>query len=436
MLALQRGFFMSERRKIAVIGLGYVGLPVAVSFAKAGFSVVGFDIDESRISELREGFDRTNEVAKVDLQKTEIEFTCDEAALKKVDFMIVTVPTPIDDAFVPDLGPVRSATRTVGRALKVGDIVVYESTVYPGCTEEECAPMLEEVSGLKCGRDFTIGYSPERINPGDKEHRFETICKVVSGQDVRTLEIVAETYGAVVTAGIHKAPTIRVAEAAKVIENTQRDLNIALMNELSMILNRLDIDTNDVLEAAGTKWNFLNFRPGLVGGHCIGVDPYYLTHKAQKAGYHPEVVLAGRRVNDGMGRHIAQECMRLIGRAGCVSPRIAMLGITFKEDVPDVRNSKAIDIVRELASFGVEVQVADSNARPETVRHEYQIELTTLSEVQPADAVILAVAHTEVRQGGWGLIQSVLRDGKGVVMDIKGILPRDTVPDGVTLWRM
>lgn len=427
---------MQERRKIAVMGLGYVGLPVAVSFAKAGFSVVGFEIDETRISELREGVDRTNEVSKADLDAARVNYSSDEAVLRTADFIIVTVPTPIDDALVPDLGAVKAASRAAGRVLKRGDIVVYESTVYPGCTEEECAPILEQASGLRCGVDFTLGYSPERINPGDKEHRFETICKVVSGQDQRTLDIVAETYAAVVTAGVHRAPTIRVAEAAKVIENTQRDLNIALMNELSLILNRLGIDTNDVLEAAGTKWNFLNFRPGLVGGHCIGVDPYYLTHKAQKAGYHPEVVLAGRRVNDGMGRHVAQECVRLLGREGRIASRATMLGITFKEDVPDVRNSKAIDIVRELNRFGVSVQVADIQARPETTVHEYRIELVEQERLLSADAVVLAVAHQEYRDGGWKLIQSLLKDGRGVVMDIKGVLPRDAIPDGIVLWRM
>ncbi|MBA4338920.1 MAG: nucleotide sugar dehydrogenase [Hyphomonas sp.] len=427
---------MQERRKIAVIGLGYVGLPVAVSFAKAGFSVVGFEIDQTRVSELREGVDRTHEVSKADLDAARINYSADEAVLRTADFIIITVPTPIDDALVPDLGAVRAASRTVGRVLKRGDIVVYESTVYPGCTEEECAPILEQASGLRCGVDFTLGYSPERINPGDKEHRFETICKVVSGQDQRTLDIVAETYAAVVTAGVHRAPTIRVAEAAKVIENTQRDLNIALMNELSLILNRLGIDTNDVLEAAGTKWNFLNFRPGLVGGHCIGVDPYYLTHKAQKAGYHPEVVLAGRRVNDGMARHVAQECVRLLGREGRIASRATMLGITFKEDVPDVRNSKAIDIVRELNRFGVSVEVADIQARPETTVHEYGIELVEQERLHSADAVVLAVAHQEYRVGGWKLIQSLLKDGRGVVMDIKGVLPRDAIPDGIVLWRM
>ncbi|MEQ1491028.1 MAG: nucleotide sugar dehydrogenase, partial [Terricaulis sp.] len=331
---------MNARRRIAVIGLGYVGLPAAVAFARAGFTVIGFEIDASRVAELREGKDRTREVTAEELRSLDLYVTTDVEDLKKADFFIVTVPTPIDDALVPDLGAVHAASRTVGKALKKGDIVVYESTVYPGCTEDECGPILEKASGLKAGADFTLGFSPERINPGDHLHRFETIVKVVSGSDAKTLDIVAETYGAVVTAGIHRAPSIKVAEAAKVIENTQRDINIALMNELALINGRLGLDTGDVLAAARTKWNFLGFTPGLVGGHCIGVDPYYLTHKAQQVGYHPQVVLAGRRVNDSIGPHIGRECVRLCGRAGKANARVAVMGVTFKEDVPDVRNSK------------------------------------------------------------------------------------------------
>jgi UDP-N-acetyl-D-glucosamine/UDP-N-acetyl-D-galactosamine dehydrogenase len=428
---------MGERRKIAVIGLGYVGLPVAVAFARKGFDVVGFEIDNTRIEELQRGEDRTREVSPADLKTKSLKITGDAEALRSADFFIVTVPTPIDDALAPDLGAVKSASRTVGRVLKRGDIVVYESTVYPGCTEEDCAPILEAESGLKSGADFTLGYSPERINPGDVKHRFETILKVVSGQDARTLDIIAETYGAVVDAGVHRAPSIRVAEAAKVIENTQRDLNIALMNELSLILNRMNIDTGDVLAAAGTKWNFLGFTPGLVGGHCIGVDPYYLTHKAQRIGYHPQVVLAGRRVNDGMGRHIARECIRLLTRLGRARPLVTVLGVTFKEDVPDVRNSKAIDIVDELKEFGIDVQVVDPNADPAAMAHEYNIKLNAMNDVVPADAVVVAVAHHELREGGWPLIQRLLRstDG-GVVLDVKGFLDRDRVPAGLTLWRM
>jgi UDP-N-acetyl-D-galactosamine dehydrogenase len=425
---------MSESRRIAVIGLGYVGLPVAAAFARKGFSVVGFEIDAGRVAELRQGLDRTREVAAADLRNPGLRISADAADLKDADFYIITVPTPIDDALTPDLGAVRAASRTVGAALKQGDIVVYESTVYPGCTEEICGPILEATSGLKSGRDFTLGFSPERINPGDSKHRFETIVKVVSGQDSATLDIVARTYEAVVDAGVHRAPSIKVAEAAKVIENTQRDLNIALMNELALINARLGLDTGDVLEAARTKWNFLGFTPGLVGGHCIGVDPYYLTHKAQQVGYHPEVVLAGRRVNDGMGRHIGRECVRLLTRLGRAKPRVAVLGVTFKEDVPDVRNSKVFDVIDEIASFGFDVLAHDPHADP---RHaeEHGAPLTSLDALAPADAVIFAVAHKEFREGGWALAQRLLRDG-GVVMDVRGFLDRAQKPDNVTLWRL
>jgi UDP-N-acetyl-D-galactosamine dehydrogenase len=320
---------MPSNRRIAVIGLGYVGLPVAIAFARADNHVIGFDIDAKRVDELRAGHDRTREVEAADLRNSNLALTTDQAALKAADFFIVTVPTPIDSARRPDLTALLGASDIVGRALKRGDIVVYESTVYPGATEEECVPALERVSGLKAGRDFTVGYSPERINPGDKQHRFETITKVVAGQDARTLEIVADVYGSVVKAGIHKASSIKVAEAAKVIENTQRDLNIALMNELSAICHVLGIDTAEVLAAARTKWNFLPFTPGLVGGHCIGVDPYYLTFRAEKAGYHPEIILAGRRINDNVGMRIAQECMRRLLSNRTKPERITVLGLTF-----------------------------------------------------------------------------------------------------------
>ena len=339
---------MRHGRKIAVIGLGYVGLPVAVAFARSGTPVIGFDIDADRIAELQKGQDRTREVDASDLRHPSLLYTCDPRQLAHADFFIVTVPTPIDDARRPDLRAMLRASETVGRVLKAGDIVVYESTVYPGATEEDCVPVLEKHSGLRAGRDFSIGYSPERINPGDREHRFETIKKVVAGQDAETLEIVADVYGSVVRAGIHKAPSIKVAEAAKVIENTQRDLNIAFMNELSAICHALDIDTSDVLAAAQTKWNFLGFTPGLVGGHCIGIDPYYLTHRAEKAGYHPQVILAGRRINDGVGHRIAQECIRLLMKNEIRPACITVLGLAFKENVPDIRNSKVVDIVREL----------------------------------------------------------------------------------------
>ena len=427
---------MSDRRKLAVIGLGYVGLPVAVAFGRAGFSVVGFDVDPQRIDELRRGIDRTREIGAKELERAGLRLTGDAADLRAADFFIVTVPTPIDEACVPDLSMLLAASRTIGTALKTGDIVVYESTVYPGATEEDCVPVLEAASGLKAGSDFTVGFSPERINPGDREHRFETIKKVVSGQDARTLDIVAETYGAVVTAGIHRASSIKVAEAAKVIENTQRDLNIALMNELSLIFDRMDIDTGDVLAAANTKWNFLPFTPGLVGGHCIGVDPYYLTYKAQSIGYHPEVVLAGRRVNDSIGFHVGRECVRRLVRLGRANPRVTILGITFKENVPDIRNSKVVDIVGELGAYGVPVQIFDPEARAEEVRHEYGLDLSADGALEPADAVIVAVAHREFVAGGWPLVSKLLRDGKGAVFDIKGVLDRRKVPEGVELWRL
>jgi UDP-N-acetyl-D-galactosamine dehydrogenase len=328
------------------------------------------------------------------------------------------------------------ASRLVGAALKKGDIVVYESTVYPGAVEEECVPILEQISRLKAGSDFTVGYSPERINPGDKQHRFETIMKVVSAQDARTLDIVADVYGSVVTAGIHRAPSIKVAEAAKVIENTQRDLNIAFMNELSLIFQALGIDTGDVLAAARTKWNFMPFQPGLVGGHCIGVDPYYLTYRAEKAGYHPEVILAGRRINDGMGQRIARECVRGLLRRNGQGGVVTVLGLTFKEDVPDTRNSRVVDIIRELESFGLTVQVHDPLANAADARHEYGVSLIELDKLQPADAVILAVAHDHYISGGWALIQRLLAGGAGLVLDVKMKLDRSSRPAAIELWRL
>ncbi len=427
---------MSHQRKIAVIGLGYVGLPVAVAFARGSEPVVGFDIDKTRIAELSDGRDRTREVEAAELCRATLVFTDEAVRLAGADFFIVTVPTPIDDARKPDLGAMLAASRTVGGVLKKGDIVVYESTVYPGAVEEECAPILESVSGLRAGIDFTIGYSPERINPGDKQHRFETIMKVVSAQDAATLDIVADVYGSVVTAGIHRAPSIRVAEAAKVIENTQRDLNIAFMNELSLIFHALDIDTGDVLAAARTKWNFMPFQPGLVGGHCIGVDPYYLTHRAEKAGYHPEVILAGRRINDNMGQHVARECIRGLLRRKASGRIVTVLGLTFKEDVPDTRNSKVVDIVRELESFGLTVQLHDPQARSDDARHEYGMTLLDFDALRPADAVIVAVAHKHYVDGGWPMIQRLLVDGEGLVLDVKIKLDRATVPTGIELWRL
>lgn len=429
---------MSHGRKISVIGLGYVGLPVAVAFGTSCGRTVAFDINQARIAELKAGHDATGEVDDHELAAADLLLSADAQDLAEADFHIVTVPTPIDSSNRPDLSPLRSASKTVGAILKKGDIVVYESTVYPGATEEECVPILEEFSGLKAGTDFTVGYSPERINPGDREHRFTTITKVVSGQDQATLDIVADVYGSVVTAGIHKAPTIKAAEAAKVIENTQRDLNIALMNELSLIFDRAGIDTRDVLEAAGTKWNFLKFTPGLVGGHCIGVDPYYLTHKSEELGYYPQVVLAGRRVNDGMGDVVANKVIRALLREGASkNPTVTVLGLTFKEDVPDIRNTRVIDIVRSLEEAGVNVQVHDVHADKEEVAHEFDgLKLCSDNCLEPADAVVLAVAHKEYVAKGWPLVSSLLKGGTGFVADVRAVLPRDAVPTGIDLWRL
>ncbi|WMS88422.1 nucleotide sugar dehydrogenase [Pleionea litopenaei] len=416
---------MQHKRKVSVIGLGYVGLPVAVAFGHQQ-PVIGFDIDPQRIAELQEGIDKTLEVEPTELKQTSIVFTDSVDVLRQADFHIVAVPTPINEARKPDLRPMLSASKTVGRALKKGDIVVFESTVYPGATEEDCVPILEAESGLRCGVDFTVGYSPERINPGDKEHTFTKITKIVSGQDAATLDIVAAVYESVVTAGVYKASSIKVAEAAKVIENTQRDLNIALMNELSLIFQKMNIDTLDVLEAAGTKWNFLPFRPGLVGGHCIGVDPYYLTHKAELIGHHPEVILAGRKINDDMGKVIVQNAVKKLIRAGkdVSKAKVAVLGLTFKENCPDLRNSKVIDIIDELRSFGVEPIVHDPMASKTEALHEYQVELADCAELVNIDLMIVAVAHREYC--GWELKDFSDRLSSGAhVFDVKGILDRE-----------
>jgi len=428
---------MTHERRISVVGLGYVGLPVAVAFGRQG-PTIGFDVSEERIRELRDGHDRTGEVTSEELAESDIRFTSEVEDLRAADFHVVAVPTPIDAAKRPDLGPLLAASETVGRALGRGDIVVFESTVYPGATEDECVPVLERASGLACGRDFHVGYSPERINPGDREHRFTRITKVVSGQDAETLETVARVYESVVEAGVHRAPAIRVAEAAKVIENTQRDLNIALMNELALIFSRLGIDTRDVLAAAGTKWNFLPFTPGLVGGHCIGVDPYYLTYKATMTGYHPQVILAGRRINDNMGVFVAAQVIKNLIRLGhnVRDARVVVLGFTFKEDVPDLRNSRVIDIVRELEDYGVRVQVHDPLCDPADAREEYGVELCDFDALEPAQCVILAVAHRPYLDGGWPMITSLLNRSSAVVADVKAVLPRDRVPENVVLWRL
>ncbi len=428
---------MAHDRTVSVIGLGYVGLPVAIAFGKVR-QTIGFDINASRIAELRNGNDRTGEVSPEELSAAHILFTASVDDLRTADFHIVAVPTPIDDANQPDLTPLHRASETVGKALKAGDIVVYESTVYPGVTEEVCVPVLERVSGLKCGKDFTVGYSPERINPGDKEHTFTRIKKVVSGQDAGTLAVVADVYGSVVTAGVHRAAAIKVAEAAKVIENTQRDLNIALMNELAIIFDRLGIDTNDVLDAAGTKWNFLRFTPGLVGGHCIGVDPYYLTHKAEKIGYIPQVILAGRRINDGMGRFIAQRTVKEMIHAGhnILGSTVTVLGLTFKENCPDLRNSKVVDIVRELTDYGINVQVHDPLADSGEAQHEYGLYLTPMQGLRPADALVEAVAHRQYCELTLEDIKRLLNDAP-VLIDVKGIYDRQALEQsGIRLWRL
>lgn len=424
-------------RKISVIGLGYVGLPVAVAFGQK-HRVIGFDVNAARIKELQSGVDSTLEVEPDVLQKADILYSDQISDLSLADFHIVAVPTPITDSNQPDLTPLLRASSTVGKAIKKGDIVVFESTVYPGATEEDCIPILEKESGLKAGTDFTVGYSPERINPGDKEHTFTKILKVVSGQDERTADIVAEVYGSVVTAGIHKAPSIKAAEAAKVIENTQRDLNIALMNELSIIFKRMDIDTLDVLEAAGTKWNFLPFRPGLVGGHCIGVDPYYLTHKAQKVGYHPQVILAGRRTNDSMARYVVSEIIKqmLLKEITVKGGTVALLGLTFKEDCPDLRNSKVVDIIRELKTYGVNVLIHDPLANKEEAKHEYDVELTDWENISDVDSIIIATAHKEYKALPLEKLQSVMKPS-GTLFDIKGIIDREKAKQAnLSLWRL
>jgi UDP-N-acetyl-D-glucosamine/UDP-N-acetyl-D-galactosamine dehydrogenase len=425
-------------RKIAVVGLGYVGLPVAVAFGKS-HAVVGFDINVERIRELRSGKDSTDEVSADELAVSNVRYTNDIAALRECDFFIVAVPTPVDAGNKPDLAPLLGASRSIGKALKKGDVVVYESTVYPGATEEDCVPVLESESGLVFGRDFTVGYSPERINPGDREHTFTRIKKIVSGSDAPTLEVVAEVYGSVVTAGVHRASSIRVAEAAKVIENTQRDLNIALMNELAVVFKRMGIDTLEVLEAAGSKWNFLPFRPGLVGGHCIGVDPYYLTHKAEKLGYIPQVILAGRRINDNMGRYVAVNTIKqmLLQGVDVARARVGILGITFKENCPDIRNSKVVDIVGELRSYGVEVVIADTHADPGDVEAEYGLSLSTIDEQHPVDALIVAVAHKEYRALKASQLRALVRHDSPILMDVKSLYPRAELESaGFTVWRL
>ncbi len=410
--------------KLGIIGLGYVGLPLAVEFGKV-LPVVGFDINQDRIDELNKGFDRTLEVDPEELKlSTNLSYSADLTALQQVTHFIVTVPTPIDEFKKPDLRPLESASKTVGSVLKKGDIVIYESTVYPGCTEEVCVPILEKVSGLKFNVDFFCGYSPERINPGDKLHRVTTIKKVTSGSTPEIAEKVDQLYRKIITAGTHKASSIKVAEAAKVIENSQRDLNIAFVNELALIFERIGIDTHEVLEAAGTKWNFLPFKPGLVGGHCIGVDPYYLTHKAESVGYHSEVILSGRRINDNMGIHIANSVIKLMAQHDLPINKgdVLVLGITFKENCPDIRNSRVVDVVKELQSFGTTVEVYDPFADANEVKHEYGLSLIP-ALTKKYHAIILAVGHKEFAQLDW----SAIRHEKTVVYDVKGVLEKSLI---------
>jgi len=415
------------RARVGVLGLGYVGLPLAVALA-ARLPTLGFDIDRSRIAALNAGHDATGEVIAAQLQASALRLSCEAADLADCNTYIVTVPTPVDTHKRPDFAPLLAASRTVGQVLKPGDVVVYESTVYPGATEEVCAPVLERESGLTLNRDFFVGYSPERINPGDREHRLETVIKITSGSTPAAAEYVDALYATITRT--HRASSIRVAEAAKVIENTQRDLNIALVNELALIFNRLGIDTTEVLEAAGTKWNFLPFRPGLVGGHCIGVDPYYLTHKAQEIGYHPEVILAGRRINDGMGRYVAERVARLLirRRLPVAGARALVLGVAFKENCPDVRNTRVVDVVRELEDFGMTVDVHDPWADAAACRHEYGIDLCAQPQAQAYSAVILAVAHRQFAALTADQL-AAFKAPQAVVYDIKSVLPRDWVDE-------
>ena len=425
------------KRKISVIGLGYVGLPVVVAFAKQG-RVIGFDIDKQRITELNENYDCNQEVTAAELQNLDIIFTNDPSQLQQADFHIIAVPTPVDSNNQPNLLPVLKASKIIGNQLQINDIVVYESTVYPGATEEVCIPVLERCSKLICGVDFSIGYSPERINPGDRTYNFTNIIKVVSGLDEDTLTIIAEVYKSVVTAGVHYASSIKVAEAAKVVENTQRDINIAFMNELAVIFDKMNMDTADVLEAASTKWNFLNFKPGLVGGHCIGIDPYYLVHKAKHLGHIPQVIPAARIVNDSMGEFIAWRILKHLQDNGYLIPEstVTILGLSFKENVPDLRNTRVIDIVHYLTQHNVKVQVYDPLVDVQEVISEYKISLNSRQNLQKSQCVVLAVPHNDFIQAGWQWLQNLLENDCGIVIDVKGVLPREDMPENITLWRL
>lgn len=431
---------VSGEEKISLVGLGYVGMPIAVAFAKK-VKVIGFDVNKHKIEQYRNGIDPTKEVGDQVIQETTVEFTHDPFVLREAKFHIVAVPTPVNADHTPDLSPVEGASKLVGQNLTKGSIVVFESTVYPGVTEDVCVPILEKESGLVCGVDFKVGYSPERINPGDKVHRLETIIKIVSGMDEETIDTIAKVYEIVVEAGVYKAESIKVAEAAKVIENSQRDINIAFMNELSIIFNKMNIDTKAVLAAAGTKWNFLPFTPGLVGGHCIGVDPYYLTYKAEELGYHSQIILAGRRINDDMGRYVAENVVKNLIKANIPvkNARVGILGFTFKENCPDTRNTKIIDIVKELREYGIEPIIADETADREEAKHLYGIEMVDDAEVTNVDALIIAVAHHEFSAISKEKITSYFneKNEKKVLLDIKGILEKNEYMDEDYLyWRL
>ncbi|HUV50627.1 MAG TPA: nucleotide sugar dehydrogenase [Anaerolineae bacterium] len=428
----------SKKDKIAIVGLGYVGLPLAVSMSKH-FEVIGYDLKSDRIKELESGFDRTMEVSTEALRDAKILFTSKPENLSLSRLIIVAVPTPIDECRIPNLKPLSGASATVGRYMSKGSCIVFESTVYPGATEEVCIPIMERESGFKYGADFTVGYSPERINPGDKAHSLENIVKIVSGSDQDTARFLSDVYGRVIKAGIHRVSSIKVAEAAKVIENTQRDINIALINELAMIFHKMGIDTDEVLEAAGTKWNFLPFKPGLVGGHCIGVDPYYLTFKAESLGYHPEMILAGRRINDCMGKYVAEQTVRLLVLAGkrVKGLKVAVLGVTFKEDIPDIRNSKVVDIIHELKTYGIKVLVHDPLADAEETVNHYGIELAGMENLEGVDAVIVTVGHRFYKEFGLSKIAGLCQGKAPVVIDVKGAFSRNEAEKtDITYWRL
>lgn len=429
----------NQKEALSLVGLGYVGMPIAVEFAKRDVTVIGFDLNAAKIETYKSGIDPTNEVGDDVIKSTTVEFTANEEDLKRAKFHIVAVPTPVNDDHTPDLTPVEGASEILGRNLTKGSIVVFESTVYPGVTEDICVPILERESGLKCGVDFKIGYSPERINPGDKVHRLSAITKIVSGMDEETLDTVAKIYEIVVDAGVYRAESIKVAEAAKVIENSQRDINIAFMNELSIIFNKMGIDTKSVLEAAGTKWNFLKFYPGLVGGHCIGVDPYYLTYKAEELGYHSQIILSGRRINDDMGKYVAENVVKnlIVADKAVKGAKVAILGFTFKENCPDTRNTKIIDIVKELNEYGIYPMIADPTADAAEAKRLYNVDFVSMDEIKDMDAVVLAVAHTEFADLTMERIVGFFGEGKKVLLDLKGLLNRkEYEAAGYCYWRL